>query len=396
MKTQYTLLLAALAVAGASAAHAQPCKGNRRDLARLARQQTPQPGQGRLVPRLDRHFDDRCGPQHQQLAQPFIAGSADAPQPLLAARRVLLRRQSQPGREVTAGRERRRIDLQRERQSGDRADAGDPGQQPAERIGLVRRQQLHIDLLQPRVEVRDLFAQQRQHRLGRRRKGGLPLNSLEQTANRAQPLRGDHPEFGGIAPQRVHQPGALLDEGVAHLQHHQLRLPLRRFDRHRVNVRPAGGFRDRFGVVAVVLAALDERLDILRRDQPQPVAQRFQRAGPVERTAARLHHDLGRSQLLEEGDQPRACQIQPQYRLIGLGDAVKREHSLGRVDRYQFILGHGRLRSWGSTAPSLARDAVGPSTPTSPGVTGGGPEPWPHPPCCPAPASWAGRRSPRS
>ena len=28
------------------------------------------------------------------------------------------------------------------------------------------------------------------------------------------------------------------------------------------------------------------------------------------------------------------------------------------------ILGHGRLRSWLLTAPILARDAVGPSTPT--------------------------------
>jgi hypothetical protein len=43
---------------------------------------------------------------------------------------------------------------------------------------------------------------------------------------------------------------------------------------------------------------------------------------------------------------------------------VQGEDGLRRVDGNALIIGHGRLRSWLVTAPILARDAVGPSTPT--------------------------------
>ena len=67
-------------------------------------------------------------PIDQQRAQPFIAGPADAAHALLAAGRMFLRRQPEPGRQVTAGFERRRIDLDRQRQRDDRTDARDGGQ----------------------------------------------------------------------------------------------------------------------------------------------------------------------------------------------------------------------------------------------------------------------------
>src|ERR1700689_1540341 len=82
------------------------------------------------------------------------------------------------------------------------------------------------------------------------------------------------------------------------------------------------------------------------------------------RAAAGFQGDFGRWEFLEERDHLRAAKIGSQNRPVLLIDPVQREHGFGRVDGYTFILGHGRLRSWLLTAPILALDAVGPSTPT--------------------------------
>ena len=94
------------------------------------------------------------------------------------------------------------------------------------------------------------------------------------------------------------------------------------------------------------------------------VTERGQLTRPMVRAATGFHRDLGRRQLLEEGDHLGAAQVRAQYRSVGMIHAVQGEDGFGRIDGYAFILGHGRLRSWLLTAPSLARDAVGPSTPT--------------------------------
>jgi len=59
-----------------------------------------------------------------------------------------------------------------------------------------------------------------------------------------------------------------------------------------------------------------------------------------------------------------ATKIDAQHRAIRLIDGVQREHCFGRVDANALDLGHGRLLYWSMTSPSLALDAVGPSTPT--------------------------------
>src|SRR5437764_876530 len=128
---------------------------------------------------------------------------------------------------------------------------------------------------------------------------------------------------------------------------------------------PPRGLADRFGVVAVVLAALDVRLDVLRWNETRPVAERGQFATPVMRPAARFQGDLGRGKLAEEGIHLPTTQGGPKHGVVLTVNAMQREDGLGRVDRNAFILTHGRLRSWLFTAPILAHDAVGPSTPTS-------------------------------
>jgi hypothetical protein len=133
----------------------------------------------------------------------------------------------------------------------------------------------------------------------------------------------------------------------AQLRHHRLCRPFGRFDRHRVDVRPAGGFRDGFGVVAVVLAAFDEGLHISRRDRPQPVAQRLQRAGPMEPTRARV-----------------GFRRKPGPSDSGMPCSVNTALDVSIATRLYAVMDGSCLGVL--TTPSLARDAVGPSTPTSP------------------------------
>ena len=78
-----------------------------------------------------------------------------------------------------------------------------------------------------------------------------------------------------------------------------------------MHARTPGGLTDRFGVVAVVLAAFDIGFDVLGRDQTHLVAERGQFAGPIMSAATGFHGDLGGRQLLEEGDHLRTAEIDP-------------------------------------------------------------------------------------
>jgi hypothetical protein len=86
---------------------------------------------------------------------------------------------------------------------------------------------------------------------------------------------------------------------------------LGRLDRHAADRRLCGGHADRLGIVAAVLAALDKRLDILRRDQSHAVAKRQQRAPPVMRAATGFQRHLDRRQPFKEGQQRTPPQIAP-------------------------------------------------------------------------------------
>src|SRR6478672_8043899 len=88
-----------------------------------------------------------------------------------------------------------------------------------------------------------------------------------------------------MAAQRIDGLGALGDQQLARAQRNSVGLLGGRLDRHPAHRWPAGGLADRLRVVPVGLAALDKRLDVLRRDQSHPVAQPAQRARPMVRTA---------------------------------------------------------------------------------------------------------------
>src|SRR3954469_4038632 len=92
-----------------------------------------------------------------------MARSADAAHTLLAAGGMLLWREPDPGSQVAAGFECRWIDLDRQRQRDDHADAGDGGQPLAERIGLMHSDELPIEFSQSGIEMLNLSSEQRHH-----------------------------------------------------------------------------------------------------------------------------------------------------------------------------------------------------------------------------------------
>jgi hypothetical protein len=64
--------------------------------------------------------------------------------------------------------------------------------------------------------------------------------------------------------------------------------------------RPHDRLADRFRILVVVLLALHERPDKLRRDQPDGVPRGLQLAAQMMRAATRLHAHHARGQLREE------------------------------------------------------------------------------------------------
>lgn len=74
------------------------------------------------------------------------------------------------------------------------------------------------------------------------------------------------------------------------MQRQQIHL-FRRLDRHEAHGRPLHRFGDRLGIAVVVLVTLEERLDVLRRDQTRIVTERRQLAPDMVGARARLHAD---------------------------------------------------------------------------------------------------------
>ncbi len=67
-----------------------------------------------------------------------------------------------------------------------------------------------------------------------------------------------------------------------------------------MSIGPTGLLADRFRVIAIVLAALDEGLHILRRDQLHPMAHGVQHPAPVMSTRAGFQSNFGRWHLGQE------------------------------------------------------------------------------------------------
>ena len=89
-----------------------------------------------------------------------------------------------------------------------------------------------------------------------------------------------------------------------------------------------------------------------------------EQATPMMRSAARLQYDLGRFLFGKEGFHLSAPELTPQHRAFIRVDTMQREHVLGRIDCNALKL-HLDGPSLVFDNSTLARNAVGPSTPTS-------------------------------
>src|SRR4051794_11287479 len=96
---------------------------------------------------------------------------------------------------------------------------------------------------------------------------------LQPRANLRDALSSDDPKLSRMAPHSVHQLSALPDEQLAGAEIHRVGLHRGRLDGHEPHVRTRSRFANRCRVIPIVLTALDERLDVLWRDQPYRMAK---------------------------------------------------------------------------------------------------------------------------
>src|SRR5271166_2232198 len=112
---------------------------------------------------------------------------------------------------------------------------------------------------------------------------------------------------------------------------HQPTLLLDRLHLHKSHRRPAYRLADRLRVGRIVLVALDISLHILRRHQPNLVAELRQLPCPVVRGGTGLHANEARRQSFEELHHLTAAKLFPDDDLLGRIDAVDLKHVLGDI-----------------------------------------------------------------
>ena len=121
------------------------------------------------------------------------------------------------------------------------------------------------------------------------------------------------PYFAQQATDLVGLGRALPDEFAANAVQGLHVLLCGALDGHKAHGRAPDGFADRFGIVGVVLLALDVGFDELRRDQLDRVPQLAQFARPVMRAGARFHADQAGGLLRKI-----AAQLSPRERSLDL------------------------------------------------------------------------------
>ena len=133
------------------------------------------------------------------------------------------------------------------------------------------------------------------------------LDRGRQCLHLSDALGGEGAEFVSVAANRVDQSNPLADQRLAYLQDHALSLLVDGFRRDEMHPQTRGGLADRFGVVAVIFAALDVWFDVLRREQAHRVTGSSELSSPKVRAGAGPQgNDRGR-QTSEEWHHPPAA-----------------------------------------------------------------------------------------
>src|SRR5580704_2790263 len=202
--------------------------------------------------------------------------------------------------------------------------------------------ELDIDLVDLRPQLRMLLNLNREQLSSQGRQARIGLEALEQPINVSHSLGGSKTEFRRVAADSIGQLCAIADQPIANADQHQRRLLLGRFHRHEPHRWPAHRLAKRFGICRVVLAALDVRLDQLRRDQLHRMPERLQPPRPMMGSAAGFDRNYRGSKLSEECHHFLAPQLLAQYRLLSGIHPVKLENVLRRIHPNSANLAHGR------------------------------------------------------
>jgi hypothetical protein len=189
------------------------------------------------------------------------------------------------------------------------------------------------------------------------------------TAHRDRAQRQNHTELRHQPAQPIDDRGALDDESLAHPVHRKQRLLFGRFHRHEAHVRARPCLADRFGIVAVVLAALAVRDHELGRHQSHRMSESLKPAAPFVRSRAGFHADQARRQTGHDPQQLVAPHRASQYHPTDAINCVQREDTLCQIDSHGSDLFHdfpSRLRlmttplqSWHFDAGRFHRNRVG-------------------------------------
>ncbi len=145
-------------------------------------------------------------------------------------------------------------------------------------------------------------------------------------------LRNHVTELGEQPAQAIDRRGAFLDEALSDPMQTQVRPLLEAFRRHEPHAGMSDRLADRFGVVAVVLAALAVRRHELRCHQTHPMPELRESPRPVVRPGACLNADQPRLQLRDEFEQLRPANAAAQDHVTGGVDPLQREHVLCQID----------------------------------------------------------------
>ena len=180
-----------------------------------------------------------------------------------------------------------------------RANTRDLCQQLADGVGLVQCRQFAIQSRHALIQRFDMCGHLHKHRRGCGGDDAVSSQHAQQRHDVDCPLGSHHTEFCRMAAQGIDCLGALAHQHLTMPEDNDIGLLVGGLDRDRAHSRARGCLADRFGVVAVVLGPFDERLDVLRRDQPNPMTQPAQQAAPMMRAAACFQHHLGRVLLAE-------------------------------------------------------------------------------------------------
>ena len=216
----------------------------------------------------------------------------------LAARAVLARHQTDPGRELAPAVELARVAHHRnDRRGGGLAHAHQLHQLLRGRALLGHRVNMRVVLLDALVQVADLAEQVADHEVG---VAGQLFQLVARLAAHDFGLERQHDaQLAERATDAVDAGGACANESLARAVHHQSRLLLLGLDGHEAHVGPLHRFADCRRVCRVVLASLAAHAvgrDELGCHQAHGVAVGLELARPVVRTRARLDADGARRQ----------------------------------------------------------------------------------------------------